>query len=47
MSVIAAVGDKHNDHGATYHFDSTKPDPILPVYRDRPSMSLLLTRKSV
>ena len=37
---------KHNDHGATYFFNQTKPRKRLPVYRDRPSMTYSLTQNS-
>lgn len=37
---------KHKDHGATYFFNTTEPDPTLPLYRDRPSMALYITRNS-
>ena len=44
--VIEKFYHKHNNHRATYYFNSTKPQATLPVYRDRPSMAYYLTRDS-
>lgn len=46
-AVIEKFYHKHQDHGATYFFNSTKTDPDMPVCRDRASMAYYLTRNSV
>ena len=38
---------KHQNHGATYLFHRTKPEPDMPIYRDRPSLIYYLCRLSV
>ena len=45
-AIIEQFYHKHKDHGATYLYRSTKPDPTLPVYRDRASMAYYMCRNS-
>lgn len=44
---IGRLYHKHQDHGATYLFHRTKPEPDMPIYRDRPSLAYYLCRLSV
>ena len=44
--VIEKFYYKHNDHGATFYFNSTKPQASLPTCRERPSIAYYLTRNS-
>ena len=46
-ALIERCYHKHQDRGATYPFNTTKADKRMPLYRNRASMALYLTRKSV